>query len=114
MQTFSSDRKRVLRILLTLHQVPVGKKKRNRNGPEKKTDTLFIISVKKKKGKRHQQLQNATFRIVTINKLKIALKVKKTKTCQSYQLIIQISLSLACKTRFQTKIHCEKTEDIMS
>lgn len=113
MQTFSSDRKRVLRILLTLHQVPVGKKKEKQEWPRKKTDTLLIISVKKR-GKRHQQLQNATFRIVTINKLKIALKVKKTKTCQSYQLIIQISLSLACKTRFQTKIHCEKTEDIMS
>lgn len=49
MQTFSSDRKRVLRILLTLHQVPVKKKKEKQEWPRKKTDTLLIISVKKKK-----------------------------------------------------------------
>ena len=48
MQTFSSDRKRVLRILLTLHQVPV-KKKEKQERPRKKTDTLLIISVKKKR-----------------------------------------------------------------
>lgn len=48
MQTFSSDRKRVLRILLTLHQVPVKKKKKKQEWPRKKTDILLIISVKKK------------------------------------------------------------------
>lgn len=51
MQTFSSDRKRVLRILLTLHQVPVKKKRKKQEWPRKKTDTLLIISVKKKRGK---------------------------------------------------------------
>lgn len=51
MQTFSSDRKRVLRILLTIHQVPV-KKKRNRNGPEKNWHPVNYFC--KKKGKRHQ------------------------------------------------------------
>ena len=45
MQTFSSDRKRVLRILFTLHQVPVEKKKRETGmAQKKKTDTLLIIS----------------------------------------------------------------------
>ena len=84
MQTFSSNRKHGLRVLLKLHKVPV-----------KKRETGM---AQKKKGKRHQQLQNATYRIATIDKLKIAQKFKKTKTCQSYQLIVQISLSLACKT----------------
>lgn len=36
MQTFSSDRKRVLRILLTLHQVPVKKKKKETGMAQKK------------------------------------------------------------------------------
>lgn len=44
MQTFSSNRKHGLRVLLKLHKVPV-----------KKRETGM---AQKKKGKRHQQLQN--------------------------------------------------------
>mgnify|MGYP000612768851 CR=1 FL=1 len=57
MQTFSSDRKRVLRILLTLHQVPV-KKKRETGWPRKKTKTPSTVTECNMQNRYNRQTKN--------------------------------------------------------